>query len=85
MLALTFYPLVLLSGGLGDGSAPSGRLGQALRWLPVQPTVEAVARALDPAGGALPPARDLAVLAYWGMAGLAVCLVTFRWHPTRTT
>jgi hypothetical protein len=44
---------------------------------------QTVARALDPAGGALPPGRDLAVLAYWAMAGLAVSLVTFRWHPTR--
>ena len=81
VLALTFYPLVLLSGALG-GTGGSGRLGEVLRWLPVEPMIDAVTRALHPAAGALPPAQDLAVLAGWAVAGVAVSLVTFRWQPT---
>ena len=44
--------------------------------------IDAVTRALHPAAGALPPAQDLAVLAGWAVAGVAVSLVTFRWQPT---
>ena len=82
MLALTFYPLVLLSGALGGAAGGCGRLGEVLRWLPVEPMIDAVTRALHPAAGALPPGQDLAVLAGWAVAGVAVSLVTFRWQPT---
>jgi hypothetical protein len=62
-------------GGLGGReTACPAALKRAARALP---------RALDPTAGGLPPGRDLAVLAYWAMAGLAVSLVTFRWHPVR--
>ena len=43
--------------------------------------IDAVTRALHQGAGALPPAQDLAVLAGWTVAGLAVSLLTFRWHP----
>jgi len=52
-----------------------------LRWLPVEPMVDAVTRALQRVAGALPPAHDLAVLAGWALTGLAVSLAMFRWHP----
>jgi ABC-2 type transport system permease protein len=81
VLALTFYPLVLLSGALGGAPGGAGRFGEVLRWLPVVPMIDAVTRALRPGAGALPPAHDLAVLAVWAVAGLAVSLVTFRWKP----
>ena len=81
VLSLTFYPLVLLSGALGGAAGGSGRLGEVLRWLPVEPMIDAVTRALHQGAGALPPAQDLAVLAGWTVTGLAVSLVTFRWHP----
>jgi hypothetical protein len=82
VLSLAFYPVVLLSGALGGAAGRSGALGEVLRWLPVEPMIDAVTRALHPAAGALPPAHDVATLAGWAVAGLIVSLVSFRWQPT---
>jgi ABC-2 type transport system permease protein len=82
VLSLTFYPLVLLSGALGGTAGGSGRLGEVLSRLPVEPMIDAVTRALRPGAGVLPPAADLAVLAGWAVAGVIVSLVSFRWQPS---
>jgi ABC-2 type transport system permease protein len=82
VLSLTFYPLVLLSGTLGGAAGGSGRLGDVLGWLPVEPMIDAVSRALGPGAGVLPPAGDLAILAGWAVAGVLVSLVSFRWQPS---
>jgi hypothetical protein len=69
VLSLTFYPLVLLSGALGGAAGGSGRLGQVLGWLPIEPMIDAVTRALQQGTGVLPPAGDVAVLAGWAAVG----------------
>ena len=78
VLSLTFYPLVLLSGALGGAAGGSGPLGRVLGWLPVEPMIDAIARALQQGAGVLPPAGDLAVLAGWAAVGLIVSLVSFH-------
>ena len=79
VLSLTFYPLALLSGALGGGAGGSGRL---LSLLPVQPMIDAAARALRHGTGGLPPTGDLAALAGWAAVGLVVSLLSFRWTPS---
>jgi ABC-2 type transport system permease protein len=84
VLAVTFYPLVLLSGAFGSLSTEPGWLTAVLSYLPAQPLVDAVTGALRHAGGVPPlPARDLLVLACWGAVGLTAAVRFFRWEPTR--
>jgi hypothetical protein len=52
-----------------------------MSYLPAQPRIDAVTRALGyPLG---PPARDLAVLAAWAVSGLLLSVRFFRWDPHR--
>jgi ABC-2 type transport system permease protein len=82
LLALTFYPLLLLSGALGDVGAP-GWLTALLRWLPAEPLIDAARHAVDHASGSsgLGRGRDLAVLAAWAMLGAVVSWRWFTWSP----
>jgi hypothetical protein len=62
-----------------------------MSYLPAQPMIDAVTRALEPAAGqsglalsglAL-PGRDLAVLAAWAVGCLLLSVRFFRWDPHR--
>jgi len=77
-------PLFFISGifvpetELPDGLATAGDV------LPVGPLVDALAVAFDPAAtGAGIAAGELAIVAAWGAAGLALAIAGFRWTPRR--
>jgi ABC-2 type transport system permease protein len=85
LLAAVSLPVILLSGGLGlpaAGSEPSW-LVTLMSYLPAEPVVDGVTRALQyAAGGAGPlPVRDVAVLAAWAVAGSVGSVWLFRWDP----
>ena len=52
-----------------------------MSYLPAQPMIDAVTRALQPSAGW--SGRDLAVLAAWALGGLLVSVRFFRWDPNR--
>jgi hypothetical protein len=57
-----------------------------MSYLPAQPMIDAVTRALQPSAGQSGQAlsgRDLAVLAAWALGGLLLSVRFFRWDPTR--
>jgi ABC-type polysaccharide/polyol phosphate export permease len=82
---VTYFPIIIISGIFGPISEPHW-LSTLARYLPAQPLAHAVATALGPvAGHGWPTARDLAVLAAWAIAGIAIAIVTFRWEPHRPT
>ena len=78
MLALTFYPVLLLSGGLGADPQQPAWLSGSMAWLPARPLVEAAQGALGTSGtgSATQVWLDLAVLAGWTLGGV---LVSWRW------
>lgn len=81
ILALTFYPVLLLSGALGPmGGLPSW-LNDALAWLPAQPMIDAAQHAIGHSG--LPMVDVLALLG-WTVVGVAMSLLCFRWAPRRS-
>jgi ABC-2 type transport system permease protein len=81
MIAISYLPLLFLSGGMGTISGLPHWLTRAMTYLPVQPAIDAATRALtDP--GAI-PGRDLVVLGGWAVACLALSARYFRWDPTR--
>jgi hypothetical protein len=85
LLSLSYFPVMLLSGVLGTLGGAPGWLTTLLRYLPGQPTVDAVARALGSTGGAVSmPGHDLVVLAAWTAAGLLAAVRLFRWEPRAT-
>jgi len=50
--------------------------------LPIKPLADALVAAFDPrVGGAGIKPGELAILAAWGVAGLALAMATFRWMP----
>ncbi|HEY1920347.1 MAG TPA: ABC transporter permease [Streptosporangiaceae bacterium] len=82
-LLLTYFPVIIISGVFGAVSEPHW-LATIASYLPAQPLVHAVAGALQhTAAHPSFPARDLAVLAVWAVAGLAVAIAIFRWEPHR--
>jgi ABC-2 type transport system permease protein len=82
---VTYFPVIIVSGVFGPISEPHW-LATIASYLPAQPLAHAVAIALGhTAGQAWLPARDLAVLAAWAIAGIAIAVVTFRWEPRRPT
>ncbi len=85
LLAVTYFPVVLLSGVFGSTGGQPHWLATLMSYLPAQPIVDAGTRALQHTGGglALIPGRDLAVLAVWAAASLLVSRCFFRWDPTR--
>jgi hypothetical protein len=65
-------------GGRPGGTSPGASL---MSYLPVQPMIDAVTRALGPAAAL--PGRDLAVLAAWAAGGLLLSVRFFAWDPRR--
>ena len=57
-----------------------------MSYLPAQPMIDAVTRALEPGAGQFGSAlsgRDLAVLAAWAAGGLLLSVRFFQWDPHR--
>jgi ABC-2 type transport system permease protein len=86
LLALTYIPLIIFSGGFGGLSGLPHWLNTLMSYLPAQPMIDAVTRALETGTGqsgfAL-PGRDLVVLAAWAVGCLLLSVRFFRWDPTR--
>lgn len=85
LLALSFYPVILLSGVFGPIGDQPGWLTTLVDYLPARPLIHAAVRALEPAAGPALAGRDLAVLLGWAVAGLLMSVSFFRWHPRRPT
>jgi ABC-2 type transport system permease protein len=86
LLALTYIPLIIFSGGFGRLSGLPHWLTTLMSYLPAQPMIDAVTRALEPAAGQSGLAlsgRDLAVLAAWAVGCLLLSVRFFRWDPHR--
>jgi ABC-2 type transport system permease protein len=85
VLVLTFLPVLLFSGSLGDVNGLPQWLTTAASYLPAQPVIDAATRALSHTGPgiALLPVRDLLVLMCWTLAGLLISVRFFRWNPHR--
>ena len=84
-LMLTYFPLVVVSGVLFSIAEPHW-LSTFASYLPAQPLVDAMAKAVrHVAGGGSVPFRDVAVLAGWTLGGLVGAVVLFRWDPHRST
>jgi hypothetical protein len=87
ILAAISLPVIALSGGLGfsaAGGEPSW-LVTLMSYLPAEPVIDAMTRALRYAagegGGAALAWRDLAVLAVWVILGAVGLARLFRWDP----
>jgi ABC-2 type transport system permease protein len=86
MLAAISLPVILLSGGLGfsvAGREPSW-LVTLMSYLPAQPVIDGMTRALQYGageGGPALPGRDLVVLAVWVVVGAVASVRLFRWDP----
>jgi ABC-2 type transport system permease protein len=78
----TVLPLYFLSGVfIPETELPAGVLDFA-GVLPIRPFFEALFAAWDPAGGSAGfEWGSLAIVAAWGIAGLAIAIRTFRWTP----
>jgi ABC-2 type transport system permease protein len=81
LLALTYIPLIIFSGGFGGLSGLPHWLNTLMSYLPAQPMIDAVTQALQPSAGL--SGRDLAVLGAWALGGLLLSVRFFRWDPTR--
>ncbi|HYX58347.1 MAG TPA: ABC transporter permease [Streptosporangiaceae bacterium] len=86
LLALTYIPLIIFSGGFGGLSGLPHWLNTLMSYLPAQPMIGAVTRALETGTGqsgfAL-PGRDLVVLAAWAVGCLLLSVRFFPWDPHR--
>jgi ABC-2 type transport system permease protein len=78
---LTYFPVIAISGGLGQISGEPHWLTTLASYLPAEPVVDAVSRAIRHAPALSP--HDLLVLAGWVVIGLAVASARFRWEPYR--
>lgn len=75
-------PLYFISGVFVPIDRLSDGLRQVASVLPVEPFVDALAAAFDPrTTGAGFKAGDLAIMAAWGIAGLAFAMRFFIWTP----
>jgi ABC-2 type transport system permease protein len=84
VLVFTYVPLLIFSGAFGYMTLPHW-LTTAMSYLPVQPVIHSVTRAVAQSGGglALITGRDLAVLGGWTLGCLALSVWSFRWDPHR--
>jgi ABC-2 type transport system permease protein len=79
LLALTYLPLVVLSGAFGSVSREPAWLHEVVPYLPAQPVLDSTWRALL---GLVPfTPHDLAVELVWAAAGLLVAQRWFSWVP----
>lgn len=74
-------PLYFISGVFVPISSLPDWLGSIASWLPVAPMVKAVTWPYVPAEPA--PWGSLALVAGWGVVGLAIAAWRFRWTPQR--
>jgi len=81
LLAITYLPLLIFSGGFGQNSDLPHWLTTLMTYLPIQPIVSGASTALRHPG--FLPGRDLLVLAAWAVAALVLSVRYFRWDPTR--
>jgi ABC-2 type transport system permease protein len=82
LLGATYLPLAILSGSLGVVSGQPRWLAIGIDYLPVRPIIESTHHALQAGGGiSTTSPRDLAVLAAWAIAGMALSVRYFRWAP----
>lgn len=85
ILILSYFPLVIISGVMFSITEPHW-LSTLASYLPAQPLIDAVTRAVRPAAHAsFLDARDMIVLACWAAGGLAAAIGLFRWQPHRPT
>lgn len=85
LLAVSYLPIVILSGGFGPVHGEPAWLSTLVGYLPAQPIVDGAARALEATGpGAqLPTPQDLAVLVAWIAVGLLLSQRWCEWEPRR--
>lgn len=82
VLAVTYVPLLIFSGGFGGGVQGQPHwLTTLMTYLPVQPVIDAATHALSHPGPM--PARDVVVLLVWAVACLTLAARFFRWDPVR--
>jgi ABC-2 type transport system permease protein len=81
MLAISYLPLLIFSGGFGSINNLPSWLTRTMTYLPVQPVIDASSKAIQ--YGSVAPTRDLLVLAAWTVGCLALSIRFFRWEPTR--
>src|ERR1700761_2260364 len=80
LVALTYIPLIIFSGGFGALNGLPHWLNTLMSYLPAEPMIDGVGHAL--LNGTL-PGRGLAVLAPWVVGALLVSVRFFRWEPHR--
>jgi ABC-2 type transport system permease protein len=81
---VTYFPVILVSGALGQISNEPNWLATIAGYLPAKPLIDAVTGALaSTSAGITLPGKDVLVLAIWTVAGLVVAAATFRWEPRR--
>jgi ABC-2 type transport system permease protein len=83
ILILSYFPLVIISGVMFSITEPHW-LSTFATYLPAQPLIDAVTRAVQPAPGTpFLDSRDVSVLACWAVGGLLAAIALFRWQPHR--
>jgi ABC-2 type transport system permease protein len=83
ILILTYFPLVIISGVMFSITEPHW-LSTTASYLPAEPLLDAVTRAVRHAPGApFLDSRDMIVLACWAVGGLLAAILVFRWQPHR--
>jgi len=80
LLALTYIPVIILSGGFGGLAGLPSWVTTLMSYLPAKPMIDLVTQALEHS-----PLdwRDLAVLAAWAAGGLLLSVRFFAWDPHR--
>jgi ABC-2 type transport system permease protein len=85
VLILVYFPVIIVSGALFRISEPSW-LSTLATYLPAQPLIDAVTRAVQHTAGApFLPTHDVIVLACWAVGSLVAAVLLFRWEPHRPT
>lgn len=77
------FPLLFISGTFGAVSS-SSTLGRVANVFPVRHLIELMVAVFNPFGGGSGlRVTDIAMLLAWGVGGLVIALVRFRWEPHR--
>jgi ABC-2 type transport system permease protein len=80
LLGLTYLPVVVLSGSVGAVSGEPGWLASVVAYLPAEPIIHGVGRAMHGRCAFAP--HDLVVMLLWGAGGALVAHRWFRWEPS---